>query len=309
MRILALMLCLAAIAGCGGDRRVPDGPRIVSATASGDRVVDLVVRSGAMHRDVPVRLLLPQGFEGTTRRYPVLYLLHGCCDSWVAWTRSTDVEALSARDDVIVAMPDGGRAGFYSDWLRGPRWETFHVDELPEVLEDRYRASGTRAVAGVSMGGLGAMAYAARHPGAFRAAASFSGVLDTRGTTGARGRFVLGLLAAEGERGMDLWGDPHSHARIWAAHNPADLAPRLRGTVLFVSAGSGAAPRGDPLGVAATLLERIVGRQSATFVARLRRERIAVVADLGRRGTHTWPSWQRALHRSWPLLMAALGTR
>jgi S-formylglutathione hydrolase FrmB len=107
------------------------------------------------------------------------------------------------------------------------------------------------------------------YAGTFRAAASFSGVLDTRGATGARGRFVR----------------------------------------LFVSAGSGPARRRDPLGGPATLLVRILGRQSATFVARLRRERIAVAVDLGQRGTHTWRYRQRALHGSRPLLMAAPGTR
>ena len=48
-------------------------------------------------------------------------------------------------------MPDGGRVGFYSDWLNGPGWERFHTEELPQLLASRYRASDRRAVAGNSM--------------------------------------------------------------------------------------------------------------------------------------------------------------
>jgi len=98
---------------------------------------------------------------------PVLYLLHGCCDSYLSWTRSTDVVRFFAARDVLVVMPDAGRVGFYSDWSRGPRWETFHLVELVRLLHQRYRASDVRAVAGVSMGGLGALNHAAQNPGMF----------------------------------------------------------------------------------------------------------------------------------------------
>ena len=69
-------------------------------------------------------------------------------------------------------MPEAGQVGFYSDWRArsgGPsRWETFHLTELRQLLERDWRAGNRRVVAGLSMGGLGAMAYAARHPGMFR---------------------------------------------------------------------------------------------------------------------------------------------
>ncbi len=76
--------------------------------------------------------------------------------------------------------------GWYADaWNGGagepPAWETFHLVELIELLDRNWRADGARPVAGVSMGGFGAMAYAARHPGMFRAAAS--SMSDTHGGT------------------------------------------------------------------------------------------------------------------------------
>ena len=77
------------------------------------RVQDIVVDSKAVKAQVKVRLLLPMRFsKDRTRRWPVLYLLHGCCDTYVSWTRSTDIERLTRNLDVLVVMPDGGTVGF-----------------------------------------------------------------------------------------------------------------------------------------------------------------------------------------------------
>jgi S-formylglutathione hydrolase FrmB len=159
---------LALFAGCFDGASQPLRPQAAGVRTEriGPREIDLTVPSKAVGADVQVRLLLPQGYDREPeRRWPVLYLLHGCCDSYDSWTRSTDVERLSARDDVLVVMPDGDPVGFYSDWIKGPAWERFHVGELRRLLEERYRAADARAIAGLSMGGLGAMAYAARNPG------------------------------------------------------------------------------------------------------------------------------------------------
>ena len=155
--------------------------QIVSTHHVADRTEDLTISSPAVGDEVKVRLLLPASYKtDKARRWPVLYLLHGCCDSYVSWSRSTDIAQLTKDSDVLVAMPAGGPVGFYSDWRAGPRWETFHTTELPRLLAQHYRASTVAAVAGVSMGGLGALDYAARHPGMFTVAASFSGIVHTR---------------------------------------------------------------------------------------------------------------------------------
>ena len=83
----------------------------------------------------------------------MLYLLHGCCDTYDSWTRETDVETFAGLRDVLVVMPAGGAVGFYSDWQDGPAWETFHLTELRELLERDYGAGPRRAVAGLSTGG------------------------------------------------------------------------------------------------------------------------------------------------------------
>jgi alpha-glucoside transport system permease protein len=160
------------------------------------------------------------------------------------------------------------------------------------------------------MGGLGAMAYAARHPGMFRAAASYSGLLHTRyqGDPLPGPRMIQDLLRNFDEDPDALWGDPRRHGDLWAAHNPYDLAPRLREVGLFVSVGNG---QPGPLDGPATngalqQIEQAVYPQNLAFVERLRQLGIPVRFDNYGPGIHNWPYWQRELHRSLPMLLAAL---
>jgi len=95
---------------------------------------------------------------------------NGCCDTYDSWTRETDVEELARLRQVLVVMPEGGPVGWYSDWWNHgaggpPAWETFHLRELRQVLEAGHGAGDRRVIAGLSMGGFGALSYAARQPG------------------------------------------------------------------------------------------------------------------------------------------------
>lgn len=209
--------------------------RIVATKKLTSRSADLTIESPAVGDHVRVRLLLPAHFETQPkRRWPVLYLLHGCCDTYLSWTRSTDIEQLTRKRDLLVVMPDGGPVGFYSNWRTGPQWETFHTQELPQLLAAQYRANGKAAIAGVSMGGLGALGYAARHPGMYSAAASFSGIVHTRLSSDASQGY-LGLVSSQGTPDpLALWGDPDADAATWKQHNPYDLAPQLTRIPLFI---------------------------------------------------------------------------
>lgn len=278
-----------------------DGARIIRVDAIGKRIRDLAINSpsvGVVH----VRLLIPARFDARpSARWPVLYLLHGAEGSATDWTSMTDVEKLSATADLLIVMPDAGASGWYSDWWNHgaggpPMWERFHVVELRQLLERNWRAGTRRALAGLSMGGLGAMDYAARNPGTFVAAASFSGALDP--------------LGAAVDTGSDAtWGDPNAQADIWKAHDPVELAPALKGLTLYVSYGDGTPGPFDDDAVPAGDLEGWIAVQDATFVARLRELGIPVTVDAYGPGTHTWPYWERALHRAWPLLLKALGLK
>jgi diacylglycerol O-acyltransferase / trehalose O-mycolyltransferase len=316
--VLALVVAVVLVgAGCGADAgserdRPGRGAVVFHEARVGPRIVDLNIRSPALGTTAMVRLLTPDGWAAArrSRRWPVLYLLHGCCDSYKSWTRSTDIEELPQLRKVLVVMPEAGAVGFYTNWYGtdgepGPAWERFHLTELRQLLERDYGAGSRRAVAGVSMGGLGAMGYAARHTGLFRAAASFSGVLHPLQDVDV----LLGLFSAYTPDPRAIWGDPTRDRDIWARHDPTELAERLAGIPLFVSAGNG---RTGPLDAAPQDNDRIeptVLRESRAFVSRLRRLHIPVHADFYGPGTHAWPYWQRELERVLPSLLRAVGSR
>nr|WP_234995632.1 alpha/beta hydrolase family protein [Streptoalloteichus hindustanus] len=289
-----------------------DGARVVRATRAEGRALDLEIASPALGATGVVRLLLPAGWaEQPHRTWPTLWLLHGCCEpaDYRAWTQFTDVAEFTASLPVLVVMPTGGRAGMYSPWWnfgRGgpPDWERFHVTEVRQILERGYRAGTRRAVAGLSVGGFGAMHYAFRHPDLFAAAASYSGLLNTLAPTVPE--VIKGILIREGfHNWAGLWGDEHRNRTLWTSHNPHDNVDRLRGKALYVSSGNGLPGPFDPP-YRLDALESAAYASSRDFTGELRANGIEVTTDYGN-GSHSWPYWDQALRRSWPVLARGLG--
>jgi S-formylglutathione hydrolase FrmB len=285
-----------------------DGARVVAERWRGAREADLSIASPALGRTGQVRLLLPAGWSRSARHsWPVLWLLHGGFDDYTSWTVHGDAARLTTNSGAIVVMPDGGRCGWYSDWWNKgqggpPKWETFHLTEVRQLLERGYHAGTRRAIAGQSMGGFGALSYAARHPGMFRSVASFSGTDDIR--YGPIPPVIVGVNVMAGCGELDwgrIWGSPDLQRKIWQAHNPVDLAEKLRGVNLYVSSGSGM--RGpydttylpDPLEAATFLV-------STSFTRRLTDRGIPAIVHFYR-GTHRWSYWQRELKAALPLLL------
>jgi diacylglycerol O-acyltransferase/trehalose O-mycolyltransferase len=277
-----------------------DGARIVQVDTVDPRTRDLTIESPSVG-EARVRLLLPSRFEAQPEtRWPVLYLLHGAGGGSTSWTTGSDVEQLTAATDLLVVMPDAsavGVDGWYTDWYNGgaggwPAWETFHLTELRQLLERNWKTGDKRAVAGLSMGGYGAMTYAARNPGMFLAAASYSGVLD--------------IVGSDFKAPPDRWGDPVAQADTWKQHNPLDIAPALKGLALYVSYGNGEPGPLDAAGATHDDLETWIGTQGDAFAARLEQLGIPATVDAYGPGTHTTPYWERALHRSLPMLLRAL---
>ncbi|WP_254716653.1 alpha/beta hydrolase family protein [Actinomadura sp. WMMB 499] len=243
--LLASVLLLALVAGAA--LVAPPGPAraagpAITETWHGPRTLDLSWHSANVDQTVHVRLLLPAGWKRSARgTWPVVFALQGGRDDYTSWTRETDIEGLAAAWDVMVAMPSGGENGSYTDWWNGgaggvPRWETFHTAELVRVLE-RYGAGTRRAVMGASSGGQGALAYAGRHRGMFRYAASFSG--STHLTMDGMQVFLMFVnLLGSGLDAFRIFGVPGLDDANWRAHDPYHLAPNLRGVGLYVSSGT-----------------------------------------------------------------------
>ncbi len=101
---------------------------------------------------------------------PVLYLLHGLSDDDTIWLRRTSIERYVAPLGLAVVMPQVHRS-FYADQAAGGRYWTFLSDELPELVSTFFNVSTRRDdtfVAGLSMGGYGALEVGTATAGALR---------------------------------------------------------------------------------------------------------------------------------------------
>lgn len=289
------------------------GAEVVAVTQVADRQVDLSVRSTALGgRTVKVRLLTPDGWNPDNRRqhWPTLWLLHGCCGDYTSWTSLTDVARIDSLRKVLVVMPEAGWNGWYSDWWNygqggDPAWETFHTVELRRLLERDWGAGSDRVVAGLSMGGQGALLYAARHPGMFRAAAAYSGSVHPLLNDESVDR-IMGYFAGQGNDPLRVWGDPVAQRRIWQAHDPFYLAARLRSIPVYLSCGDGTTGPLDPPG-RTSAVETDFNRQNQALATQLHHVGAKhLTTHFYGPGTHTWAYWQRELHASLPMLLNAL---
>ncbi|HEX8207113.1 MAG TPA: alpha/beta hydrolase family protein [Solirubrobacteraceae bacterium] len=255
--------------------------------------------NGADHpRSLRANVLLPDGYDGS-RPFPVLYLLHGLGDSYATWaSESGRVQELAAGLGAIVVMPEAAR-GFYSSWWndgrRGdPGWERFFVDELVPLVESRFRVLPGRrwhAVAGLSMGGMGATFLASQLPGYFGSAATFSGFVAHQ-----RPEIPAGLRAYGGVEYERIFGPVDGFYAT--GHNPARLTDNLRSTRLFVTVGDGTPARGvessPPAVAGGGVAEAELRAQNDELVAEARKSGVEVEYR-PKQGVHDWPYWRAAL--------------
>ncbi|MFJ9123178.1 alpha/beta hydrolase [Streptomyces sp. NPDC102340] len=315
--LAALLLTLGSAPPALAATKSRPAAEVVDVTQVADRQVDLSVRASALGgRTVKVRLLTPDGWNpgDRTKHWPTLWLLHGCCGDYTSWTNMTDVASVDSLRDVLVVMPEAGWNGWYSDWWNhgeggDPAWDTFHTRDLRRLLESDWGAGSRRVVAGLSMGGQGALLYAARHPGMFKAAAAYSGSAHPLLNDESTNR-IMGFFAGQGDDPLRVWGDPVAQRDIWAAHDPYHLAKRLKSLPVYLSCGDGTAGPLDPPGTTTNALEADFNRQNHALAAQLRKAGAKhLTTNFYGPGTHTWPYWQRELHASLPMLLHGLGVK
>lgn len=308
-------LLIAALAG-GAPAQAAGDPyalTLVSSAAIDGRTTDLVFHTADLPTNTPVRVILPGGYAShPTARYPVIYLLHGCCADYTSWY-GLGAEQLTAGLPVIVVLPDGGPGGFYSDWYNSgaggpPRWEDYHIGHLLPWIDAHYRtvaSRGGRAIAGLSMGGF-ALSYAARHPDLFVAAAAFSGAVDTNYLPA--GQVDGAISALDFPAPPDaVWGDRASSEVVWRAHNPWDLAENLAGLQLTLRTGDGM-PGGPYNCCTADGIEMLVHQQSLDLHQQLTALGIPHVWDDYGPGCHCGQYWTRDLQETLPDFMKAFAS-
>jgi putative tributyrin esterase len=157
----------------------------------GTRVETVQFQSKLTGKTLPYSVVLPVGYDQRRAKdqpgYPVLYLLHGLTGHYSDWLSKTKLKEYAAEYRLIIVTPEGND-GWYTDSATVPtdKYESYILEELIPDVEKRFmtlRSREHRAVAGLSMGGYGALKFGVKHPDKFIFAASMSGALDVAART------------------------------------------------------------------------------------------------------------------------------
>lgn len=179
----------------------------------------LKIKSSTLGKEVKYNIYLPADYEKNNRLYPVLYLLHGYTDDETGWTQFGQTPEIADKvinsgeaPPMIIVMPDAGVTWYMNTFDGKTKFEDFFIKEFIPYIETTYRIRSKkefRAVAGLSMGGLGTLLYATKHPDMFTAAAPLSAAVwtDEEVVTGnqdqARWNYVFGDLYGKDLKGKD----------------------------------------------------------------------------------------------------------
>jgi len=167
------------------------------------------VPSAGMNKSVPINVILPNGYSAGQGTFPVLYLLHGATDNQDKWLNSTSIGALADQYRMIVVCPNAELSWYFDSPVKpDSKYETFISGELVPYIDGHYRTRPdrkSRAIAGNSMGGHGALFLAIRHRDVFSIAVSMSGGVDFRPFPDNWGiKDVLGPIKEYPDRWNDL---------------------------------------------------------------------------------------------------------
>lgn len=163
----------------------------LTVAAQRDPPVERVkLESKLLGKAIDYGILYPINYhrEGNAeKRFPVVYLLHGFTGHFTNWIERTRVALYATRYDLFIVMVEGEN-GWYSDSATVPtdKFESYILQELMPDVEKRFRASAERdgrAIAGLSMGGYGALKFGFKYPSRFGMVASMSGALSAASWT------------------------------------------------------------------------------------------------------------------------------
>lgn len=148
--------------------------------------------SEALGMHTEANVLIPQrgtagrigdaGGEVAQGKFKCLYLLHGLSDDHTIWMRRTSIERYADQYGIAVVMPFGEKS-FYTDMRYGSDFYTYVAKELPARIQDTFNVSSKREdnfVAGLSMGGYGALKIGLRESDRFAACAGLSPLTDIK---------------------------------------------------------------------------------------------------------------------------------
>lgn len=157
-------------------------PIVVSSFLAGV-AEDHQLDSALMARKMPYRVILPNDYKKKKKEsFPVIYFLHGLSGHFDNWTNKTKIAQYLSEERFIAVFVEGGD-GWYTDSVSTPNdlYESYIIQELIPQIDKNFRTlkeKTGRAIAGLSMGGYGAIKFGLKYPELFSIVGSFSGALD-----------------------------------------------------------------------------------------------------------------------------------
>ena len=193
--------------------------------------IEMNIYSEALGKQTEVIVIMPQldrsgeiGIESKSQPgpYKCLYLLHGLTDDHTIWMRRTAIERYASAYGICVVMPNADRS-FYSDMKYGKAYYTYIAKELPAIMREYFNISTKQEdtyIAGLSMGGYGALKVGLRERGRYAACAGLSPCADVKNLPQFAGTF------------RPIWGDeiaiPDEDDLLYLCRQAKDDANRPR---------------------------------------------------------------------------------
>lgn len=287
LRTLAVILVVnfAVASGAHAQRSVKTPAPAAARKAAHVAVQEFSFHSDSLGREMKYMAILPQGYAESARHYPVLYLLHGWNGDYTNWVKLTNVVADAKPYPFIIITPNAGNSWYINSNVNPQeRVEDYIIRDLLREVDQRLRTIASphrRAIAGLSMGGYGAVLYALKHSDLFQMAGSISGAFD--GPVGIES--VLPQLQPSLLSSYGPMGDPSR-----AANDVYTLAASSATSLPYLVLECGSADLLLP--------------SNRRFVEILAAQKIAYEYHESP-GAHTWSFWDGSL----PLLLEAVKKR
>lgn len=190
------------------------------ATNKSPQLQVIEVKSEKMGRNITNLVVIPEQYlKDSTTNFPVVYLLHGFSDNYMAWQNHVDLTKYANKYGIIIVCPDA-QDSWYFDSPIDPtfQFETFITQELRNYIESKYRTVNDRkhrAITGLSMGGHGALWLGWRHSDIYGSCGSMSGAVDI---TTLKDRFKIDKRL----------GKYAANEASWKSHSVINLVPTLK---------------------------------------------------------------------------------
>jgi enterochelin esterase-like enzyme len=252
----------------------------------------LKVKSTTLGKEVEYSIYLPQDYDKTNRRYPVLYLLHGYTDDETGWTQFGEASYIADKTinsgeapPMIIVMPDAGVTWYVNTYHGKVRFEDFMVSEFIPHIDATYRTRAMRefrAVAGLSMGGYGSLIMATKHANLFTACAPLSAAVwtDDEVVNGSEQTWddVLGeLYGKKGLKGKDRLTEHYYKNSILKIVETGDV-DALKSVKYYIDCGDDDFLIKGNMALHAAMIDKKIPHEFRV-----------------REGGHTWEYWRTAL--------------